>query len=149
MVTGRTASDIVGLMPLFHDMRISWPKYILGIALYVLLCHYRDMFWWVVLIIPALWLGRGHLGTSVLIYGLMIVPLYLVSLARHSRRVCRACGGSGRHRGAMFTWGDRACTVCGGQSRHRRWGVQALYSGSQTWAERAGARARKRRGAPR
>jgi hypothetical protein len=46
----------------------------------------------------------------------------------------------------MFTWGDRLCTTCGGQSRHRRWGVQAFYPQSKTYAERVTAEARKRRG---
>jgi hypothetical protein len=107
------------------------------------------MLWWVVLVIPALFFSHGNLGVAVLIYGITVGVLYLVSLGRHANRRCRSCGGTGRHRGAMFTWGDRLCTKCGGQSRHRRWGVQAFYPGSKTWSERSAAQAKKRRGAPR
>jgi hypothetical protein len=107
------------------------------------------MLWWFVLVIPALLLSRGNLGVGILIYGISVAVLYLVSLGRHSNRRCRSCGGTGRHRGAMFTWGDRLCTRCGGQSRHRRWGVQAFYPEGKTWAERSAAKAKKRRGVPR
>src|SRR5436190_445474 len=82
--------------------------------------HYRrhvvggyGMLWWFVLVIPALLLSRGNLGVGILIYGISVAVLYLVSLGRHSNRRCRSCGGTGRHRGAMFIWGDRLCTRCG------------------------------------
>src|SRR5712692_7757011 len=120
-----------------------------SIVFHIPLCHNEGVVWWVLPIIPSLWLSHGKLGQGVLIYGLIVAVLYVVSLARHSNRRCRACGGSGRHRGAMFTWGDRLCATCGGQSRHRRWGVQLLYPQNRTWAERAAVEARKRRGAPR
>ena len=107
------------------------------------------MVWWFVLVIPALFLSHGNLGLGVLYYGIFVAVLYVVSLERHSNRRCRSCGGTGRHRGAMFTWGDRLCTKCGGQSRHRRWGVQAFHPGDKAWAERSAAQAKKRRGAPR
>ena len=103
--------------------------------------------WWLIWIVPALLLGHERPGPSLLWYGAFIVICYVFSLARHSNRRCRACGGSGRQRGAMFRWGDRMCTTCGGQSRHRRWGVQLLYRNRRTYAERAVGQARKRRGA--
>lgn len=95
--------------------------------------------------------GRGNLVLSGLIFAIGTAVFYVVSLQRHPRRVCRGCGGTGRHRGAMFWWGDRACTKCGGSPRHRRWGVQALYgaSGRRTWGEQAAKDAGRRRGVPR
>ncbi|HTX25470.1 MAG TPA: hypothetical protein VME19_00485 [Streptosporangiaceae bacterium] len=105
------------------------------------------MVWWLILIVPALLIGHGKLGPSLLTYAVLIAICYAVSLARHSNRRCRACRGSGRQRGAMFTWGDRLCTTCGGQGRHRRWGVQLIYPSRRSPAERGTAEARKRRGA--
>ena len=107
------------------------------------------MVWWVILAFPALLLGHGNVFLIILLYGLSVGLFYVVSLALHSNRRCRACGGSGRHKGAMFTWGDRLCSTCAGQSRHRRWGVQVLYPQRKTYAERSAAKARRRRGAPR
>jgi hypothetical protein len=104
---------------------------------------------WIVLALTSALLGGGSLLLSALIFGGGAVVFYVVSLQLHPRRVCRACGGTGRHQGAMFWWGDRACTRCGGGPRHRRWGVQTLYgaSGTRTWAERAAKEAGRRRGA--
>jgi len=101
------------------------------------------------LLLLALLLGHGNLVMVAAIYAGLIAVAYAVSLMRHPHRRCRSCGGTGRHRGAMFTWGDRPCTTCGGAPRHRRWGVQATRPDTQTWAERAAARARKRPSRPR
>jgi hypothetical protein len=97
-------------------------------------------------LIPAWLLGHYKLVPTLLWYAVIIAVCYAVSLALHSNRRCRACGGSGRQRGAMFWWGDRMCRTCGGQSRHRRWGVQVFYPQSRTYAERAATSARRRRG---
>src|SRR5215475_925184 len=86
-----------------------------------------------VLALPALYLGHGNLVASAAFYALLVAAAYVVSLMRHPHRRCRACGGTGRHRGTMFTWGDRPCTTCGGGPRHRRWGVQAYRGDTQTW----------------
>ena len=102
--------------------------------------------WWLILIVPALLIGHGEPGPSLLAYGVMAAICYLVSLGLHSNRRCRACGGSGRQKAAMFPWADRICTTCGGQSRHRRWGVQLMYRENRTYAERSAAEARRRRG---
>ncbi len=106
---------------------------------------------WVALALGSALLGRGDLLLSAVIFAAGTVVFYIVSLQLHPRRVCRGCGGTGRHQGAMFWWGDRACTKCGGPPRHRRWGVQALYGapGRQTRAERAAKAAGRRRGVPR
>jgi hypothetical protein len=103
--------------------------------------------WWLIWIVPALLIGHGRPGPSLLWYAVAIAICYVVSLTRHSNRRCRACGGSGRQRATMFPWADRMCTTCGGQSRHRRWGTQLLYRNRRTYAERTAAQARKRRGA--
>ncbi len=104
------------------------------------------MRWFLILLVPAILIGQGKPVPSLLSYAVIIAVCYAVSLALHSNRRCRKCGGSGRQRAAMFTWGDRLCKTCGGQSRHRRWGVQAFYPQSKTYAENARAEAGKRRG---
>jgi len=106
----------------------------------------RAVVWFLILIVPAVLIGRGHPVPSLVSYAVIIAVCYAVSLARHPNRRCRTCGGSGRQKGAMFTWGDRVCVSCGGQSRHRRWGVQLFYPQSRTSAERARAEAGRRRG---
>lgn len=107
------------------------------------------MVWWLVLLIPAFVLSRGKVELGILFYALFVGIAYLFSLGLHSNRRCRACKGSGRQRGAMFTWGDRPCKTCGGQSRHRRWGVQTFYPQRKTYSERTAPKARTRRGATR
>jgi len=112
-------------------------------------CTLMPMVRWIVLALGAALLGRGDLLLSGLIFAAGAAVSYVVSLRLHPRRVCRSCGGTGRHQGAMFWWGDRACTRCGGSPRHRRWGVQALYGapGRRTRAEQAAKDAGRRRGA--
>jgi hypothetical protein len=107
------------------------------------------MRWFAVLALGAIILGHGSPPLTGLAFAGGLLVSYLISLQRHPRRVCRACNGTGRHRGAMFWWGDRACTTCGGSSRHRRWGVQALRGGSgqRAWGEQAPKDAARRRGA--
>lgn len=109
------------------------------------------MGWWVLLAAGAITLAHGHVVTSVIYFVAGLVVSYVASVHLHPRRVCRRCGGTGRHRAAMFWWGDRACTACAGNSRHRRWGAQVLYGapGEKVWAEEAADEARRRRGAPR
>ncbi len=109
------------------------------------------MGWWVVLAVVAVAAARGHVWLAGGYFAGGLAVCYLVSLLRHPRRACRSCGGTGRHKGAMFWWGDRACTACSGGSRHRRWGVQLLLGdpGQRAWAEKAAGEAKSRRGAPR
>jgi len=101
--------------------------------------------WFLILLVPAILIGQGKPVPSLVSYAVIIAVCYAVSLALHSNRRCRTCGGSGRQKAAMFTWADRVCTSCGGQSRHRRWGVQTFYPQSRTRAERALVEARRRR----
>src|SRR5579864_6006593 len=109
------------------------------------------MVWWALLAVGALVLAGGSWLLAALYFAVGLAVFYLISLHRHPRRVCRACGGTGRHKAAMFWWADRACTKCGGSPRHRRWGVQVIHGapGKQTWAERMAKEAAKRRAAPR
>jgi hypothetical protein len=108
--------------------------------------------WWALLAVVSFALGRGNLLATGLLFAGGGAACYWLSLHRHPFRVCRACKGTGRHRGTMFRWSHRACTKCGGSLRHRRWGVELLHNNpadKQTWAERIAKKAGKRRGAPR
>jgi DnaJ-class molecular chaperone len=53
----------------------------------------------------------------------LIVGGYLLSGYLHPFRPCRACGGSGVHRGAVFRKATRNCAACGGKGRYRRAGA--------------------------
>jgi hypothetical protein len=147
-----TLSDLPGSSRSRCSYRPILPHSVLSvIARHVILCHHQHMKWWVLLAIGALVLARGAWMLAAVYFVPALGVCYLMSLHRHPRRVCRACGGTGRHRAAMFWWGDRACTKCAGSPRHRRWGVQLFHGaqGKQTWAEKAASQARQRPGAPR
>ena len=75
----------------------------------------------------------------------VILAAYLISLYLHPHRNCRACNGTGAHRGAVFAWGHRRCQACGGQGRHRRWGTMVVSPGRQVRAEVRAAAASERR----
>lgn len=75
----------------------------------------------------------------------VILAAYLISLLLHPHRNCRACNGTGAHRGTVFARGNRQCYSCGGQGRHRRWGTIVVSPGRQVRAEvRAGAASERR-----
>ena len=103
------------------------------------------MIGWVLLFVVALLLSHGSPGMLLAIFAGLGVVAWLISLALHPFKVCRACGGSGRHQGAMFPWSHRQCAVCGGQTRHRRFGVARIYGDKKTRAERIAADARDNR----
>lgn len=71
---------------------------------------------------------------------------YLVSLRLHPMRACRACGGSGRHRGSVYRYSTRGCTSCGGNGRRARLGVNVFHRGGHVWGERAPAETVAKRG---
>ncbi len=56
---------------------------------------------------------------------------YLISLRLHPFRRCPACNGTGRRRGAMFTYSHRRCRRCGGGSRQERLGVRWGLAGDR------------------
>ncbi len=74
---------------------------------------------------------------------------YYLSLLLHPDRDCRACGGTGRHRGWLFSWTRRQCPSCAGQGRHRRFGNIVLHPHRDVPAEFAANRAKQRRNLPR
>jgi hypothetical protein len=85
------------------------------------------------------------MGTLLLIGG-VIAAGYLISLRLHPWRVCGPCKGSGRHKGAFYTYATRSCTSCGGNGRRARLGVHVFHRGALTWGERAPAQASAKRG---
>jgi DnaJ-class molecular chaperone len=48
---------------------------------------------------------------------------YLLSTYLHPFRPCRACKGSGVHRGSIYRGATRTCASCGGRGRFRRAGA--------------------------
>jgi DnaJ-class molecular chaperone len=72
-----------------------------------------------------------------IIIGVIAVMGYFVSLLLHPWRACRACQGTGRHRGVVYRRSVRGCTSCGGNGRRARLGVNLFHQGSQVWGERA------------
>jgi hypothetical protein len=64
---------------------------------------------------------NGLLGIIVVV----IVGGYLVSGFLHPFKPCRACSGTGIHRGTVFKSATRACASCGGKGRFRRAGAPA------------------------
>jgi hypothetical protein len=97
-------------------------------------------------------LGGGHEAATIVWFFLLglgsLGGAYWIALARHPFRACRACRGTGRHRGTWFRWGHRQCVTCGGQGRHRRWGTQQFYPNRRTWGERMAAQAGRRPARP-
>jgi DnaJ-class molecular chaperone len=50
---------------------------------------------------------------------------YLLSAYLHPFRPCRACKGSGVHRGSIYRYASRTCSNCNGRGRFRRVGSPA------------------------
>jgi len=85
------------------------------------------------------------MGDLILI-ALIALAAYLISLRLHPWRRCRPCNGSGRHRGALFTYATRACTACGGNGRRGRLGVRVIHGGARVWGETRPERTAEERG---
>ena len=51
---------------------------------------------------------------------------YVISVHLHPLRTCRACHGTGLHRGSVFTDAMRVCRRCGGTRRELRPGARHL-----------------------
>jgi hypothetical protein len=87
------------------------------------------------------------MGIAVFIGVLVFIAIaYLLSLRIHPWRACRACRGTGRHHGSVFTYSHRQCLSCGGNGRRARLGVHVFHRGALTWAERGALAAQHRRG---
>jgi hypothetical protein len=82
---------------------------------------------------------------TLLIIGAIALLAYLASLRLHPFRGCRHCGGTGRHRGQVFSYAQRSCTSCGGNGRRGRLGVRVLHGGAKVWGERRPEAAAERR----
>ena len=86
----------------------------------------------------------GWAVISVAVYAL----LYALSLPRRPFSSCRKCGGSGRHKGLLFTYAHRQCPTCGGSGRHRREGLVIFRNSQPTRAEVQARAAASRRNRP-
>ncbi|MDQ2814373.1 MAG: hypothetical protein M3Z75_21530 [Actinomycetota bacterium] len=76
---------------------------------------------WILIGIEAVaWVMGNILGLVLATLGLVVI--YLVSVRVHPRIRHRGCGGTGEHRGAVFTWTHRKCPRCTG-GRLVRWGA--------------------------
>lgn len=80
------------------------------------------------------------------ILALIALVAYLVSLRLHPNRACRACKGTGRHRGSVFKYAQRSCTSCGGNGRRGRLGVRVIHGGARVWGETRPERTTEERG---
>jgi hypothetical protein len=101
----------------------------------------RSRFPWVIALILVLAWAGWHLAGLVLA-GAGLGVIYLASLRVHPRirhTGFRGCGGTGEHRGSVFTWTHRRCPGCDG-GRLVRWGaghygaphIQAEYRRNRT-----------------
>lgn len=104
------------------------------------------IFWLIGLIIL---LAAFHTTVEVIIIVGIVAAAYYASLILHPDRDCRACRGTGRHRGWLFTWSRRQCPSCAGQGRHRRFGNVVLHPRRDVPAEFTANRAKQRRNLPR
>jgi hypothetical protein len=104
------------------------------------------LIWWLLGVIVLVVALRSTLA---LIVAVVAALAYYFSLHLHPDRDCRTCGGSGRHRGWLFSWTRRQCTDCAGQGRHRRLGNVILHPRRDVLGERNANRAKVRRNLPR
>lgn len=71
--------------------------------------------------------------SPILILGLAVAGwavVHWLSLRLHPFTKCKACDGTGRHRGVIFTSATRPCGTCGGSSRVLRPGVRTFANTS-------------------
>ncbi len=55
---------------------------------------------------------------------------YLISLRIHPLKRCPVCKMTGRHFGAIYTYGYRRCRACGGTGRKDRLGAKIFFGGT-------------------
>lgn len=65
----------------------------------------------------------------------VVIVGYFISLVLHPQTSCRACGGRGRNRGAIYRYSIGACGRCGGSGRKQRFGRRLLRSSSSSSAK--------------
>ncbi|MCP2337881.1 hypothetical protein [Actinomadura rupiterrae] len=71
--------------------------------------------------------GAGGFWFLVLLFGLLLMGSYLVSIRRHPYRTCRRCKGTGKKHSTHFNNAFRACDACGGTARQHRPGATGPY----------------------
>ncbi|GAA2631026.1 hypothetical protein SMC26_23690 [Actinomadura fulvescens] len=69
--------------------------------------------------------GGAGLWLLLALAGFIWLIAHLVSVRLHPLRTCRACDGTGLHRGHFFTHTMRLCRRCGGTRRELRPGARA------------------------
>jgi hypothetical protein len=62
-------------------------------------------------------------GPILIVVAICVVG-YMVSIWLHPQKRCRLCNGSGRHRGAIFTYSSRRCRSCNGARYKLRFGTK-------------------------
>ena len=55
---------------------------------------------------------------------------YLISLRIHPLKRCPVCKMTGRHFGAIYSYGYRRCRACGGTGRKDRLGAKIFFGGT-------------------
>ena len=55
---------------------------------------------------------------------------YLISLRIHPLKRCPVCKMTGRHQGAIYSYGFRRCRACGGTGRKNRLGAKIFFGGT-------------------
>ena len=55
---------------------------------------------------------------------------YLISLRIHPLKRCPVCKMTGRHFGAIYSYGYRRCRACGGTGRKERLGAKIFFGGT-------------------
>jgi hypothetical protein len=84
----------------------------------------RSHFPWALIAILIVGYVLGH-TVGLILAGLGLFVIYLGSLRIHPRirhTGFRSCGGTGEHRGSVFTWTHHKCPACNG-GRLIRWGA--------------------------
>jgi hypothetical protein len=69
--------------------------------------------------------GGGGLWLLLMLAAFIWAVAHVISVQLHPLRTCRACNGTGLHRGQVFTGAMRVCRRCGGTRRQLRPGARA------------------------
>ena len=67
---------------------------------------------------------------TLIILALLAGAGYLISLRIHPLKRCPVCKMTGRHFGAIYSYGYRRCRACGGTGRKDRLGAKIFFGGT-------------------
>ena len=67
---------------------------------------------------------------TLIIIALIAGAGYLISLRIHPLKRCPVCKMTGRHFGAIYSYGFRRCRACGGTGRKNRLGAKIFFGGT-------------------